>query len=180
MGGFGTGMAVGEMHGERKLAEYILKNFKTSDVLQNFLLQIKAGKTIGQLEKGTKEEIIGVKEEEKEIAPLLPGWLEEVNEETREMVVSRIKQAKDLRISEKAQFIVDAMGNKDGVIFKKIKLEIEYGGAVIRWKGEIVYYRHLGSIVVFKQEKEWLESFNTCYETAKRAFAEKMGKNFSK
>lgn len=182
MGGFGTGMAVGEMHGEKELAEYILKNFKTSEVLQDFLIQIKAGKTTGQLEKKTNEKINGVKEEEKEISSLLPKWLEELDKESQEMVVSRIKQAKALKIGERAQFIVDAMGNKDEVKFKikKIKLEIEYGGAVIRWKGEIVYYRHLDSIVVFKQEKEGLESFNTCYETAKRAFAEKLGKDFSK
>ena len=59
MGGFGTGMVIGEMHGERKLAGYILKNFKIPAVLQDFLLQIKAGKTTGQLEK---EKISGGKD----------------------------------------------------------------------------------------------------------------------
>lgn len=140
MGGFGTGMAVGEMHGLRDLPEYILKNFKVSAVPQDFLLQIKAGKTIGQLEKEVKEKTSGVKEEEKEIAQLLPRGLGEVNEETREMVVSRIKQVKALKIGERARFIVDAAGENDEVEFKKEKLEIEYGGDVIRWEGEIVYY----------------------------------------
>lgn len=177
MGVFGVGMAVGEMHGEKGLAEYILRNFKISAVLQDFLLQIKEGKTIGQLEKETKEKISGVKEEE--IAPLLPNWIEEIDKESQEMVIRRIKQAKALRISEKAHFIVDTMGDKGEAEFKKIKLIIEYGGNVIRWKGEIAYYRHLGSIIVFKQEREWLESFNACYETAKKVFAEKMRKDFS-
>lgn len=118
-----------------------------------------------------------------EIAPLPPRGLEEVDKELQEMVVSRIKQAKDLKIGERARFIIDAIGKNGGVEFKKKnkkeKLVIEYGGEVIRWKGEIVYYRESGSIIIFTREKEWLENFNACYETAKRLFAEKLKRNFS-